>query len=225
MTIHYKGEELKFFDKAQNFRKYQVKLYSKFLKDDFVEVGCGLAPNFIYYKKYLNNILLLEPAKNLYLKLKKKKLKNVKIKCSVLNKIKKKFNTILYSDVLEHIDNDINELKIAKNKLKKNGNLIIISPAFNFLYSEYDRELGHIKRYSTKDFHELAKKLSLKVIKIQYFDCIGFLLLVLSKFFKLKNQNLKIKTIFWNSLVPTSALIDKIILNSFGKSVICVLRK
>ena len=52
---------------------------------------------------------------------------------------------------LEHIDDHQSEIKSALNKLNKNGNLVIIVPAFNHLYSYYDKSVGHYRRYE-KDF-------------------------------------------------------------------------
>ena len=48
---------------------------------------------------------------------------------------KESFDTIIYIDVLEHILEDKKELEKATSFLKPGGYLIILSPAFQFLYS------------------------------------------------------------------------------------------
>ena len=79
----------------------------------------------------------------------KKKHKNKKkiiIKNLKISQFKssKKYKTIIYADVLEHIKNDFKELKTALNHLKKNGRLIILCPAHNFLFTSFDTNVGHL---------------------------------------------------------------------------------
>ena len=56
-------------------------------------------------------------------------------------------------NVLEHIKNDLKEIKIALSKLNKNGYLIILVPAHDKLYTKFDHEIGHFRRYEI-DFLE-----------------------------------------------------------------------
>jgi len=51
---------------------------------------------------------------------------------------KNAYDTIIYLDVIEHIKNYENELINAYKSLKKNGNLIINVPAFQFLFSQFN---------------------------------------------------------------------------------------
>jgi len=105
--IKYDGYELEYFDAAYNFRNYQLSLIKKYLKGNLAEVGPGKGEFFNYYKRYLKAINLIEPDKNLFNLLKKKHNKNnVKITNKTINKVKDKFESIIYFDVLEHIKND-----------------------------------------------------------------------------------------------------------------------
>ena len=182
--ITYDGYELEYFDSAYNFRKYQIQLIKKYLQKNLAEVGPGKGGLVGYYKKYVKKILLIEPDRNLYKILKKKfKNKKIKIKNSKISNINKKFETIVYFDVLEHIKNDLNEVKEAKKKLHKKGYLIISVPAHQYFYSSFDKSVGHFKRYSQIDFKKIEKKTGLKIKKMVFYDSIGFLLLILNKIF------------------------------------------
>ena len=104
--------------------------------------------------------------------------------------------------------------------------IIIIVPAFNYLFSHYDELVGHYRRYEKSFFYNFVKKNNLKCEKLIYFDSIGYLFLVINKLIKTKTKkSVGLATIFWNLLVPLSRLIDKITFNSFGKSVLCVIKK
>ena len=224
--IQYDGFELDHFDSASNFREYQISLIKKFIKGKFIEVGAGKGGLVPFYKNLAKEITLLEPEKKLYKVLKKKYIsKKIKIKNQTIKSINKKFDTIIYYDVLEHIKNDLGEIKNAKKKLSKQGCLIFSVPAYQSFYSSFDKYVGHYRRYNKKNFIKLNKKAGLKIEKLVYYDSIGFLFLVLNKIFSIKQTNLKNKIYIWNLLMPISKIIDFLTFNKFGKSLLCVFRK
>ena len=63
----------------------------------------------------------------------------------------KRFDTIIYIDVLEHIKESQKEIALAKQCLKPNGHLIILVPAYNFLFNTFDKKIGHYRRYDKKN--------------------------------------------------------------------------
>ena len=103
----------------QNFRLYQQQLINKYLLGHLAEVGPGNGTNLSYYIDKPNKIDLFEPSKKHYDNLKKTFSKNHKIK--VFNRSfggKKKYDTIVYLDVLEHIKKDKEEINKALGLLK-----------------------------------------------------------------------------------------------------------
>ena len=63
---------------------------------------------------------------------------------------------------------------------------------------------------------------------MKYYDSIGYILILVSKFIFgnfLNKKNLKNNIRVWNSLIPLSSLIDKFLFHIFGKSLICVINK
>ena len=77
--------------------------------------------------------------------------------------------------------NDRVEIIKAIRSLKREGYLIINVPAFSFLYSEFDKDVGHFRRYSKSDFKKVLVGLDFKKVNYVYYDTIGFLLSLLSK--------------------------------------------
>ena len=227
--MRYSGWELNFFDKSKNFRNYQFSLIKKYLKNKILEIGPGNGTMVDQYiSKYFSDISVSEIDKKLNKTLVKKfkNKKNVKIYKKKINEFKNKFNSIIYSDVIEHIKDDKKEIKLALKRLNKNGHLIIMVPAFQYLYSEYDRSIGHYRRYKKSFFLNFAKKNKIKLVKTLYFDSIGFAFLMLGKLINTKNKkSVGLGAFIWNLLVPISRVIDKVIAHSIGKSVLCVYRK
>ena len=225
-NLKYDGFELEYFDNSNNFRKYQLNLIKKFLKNNTAEVGPGRGGFVNYYKKYCKFLYLIEPDKKLCGLLKKKyPNKKIIIKNSTINKIQTKFDTIMYFDVLEHIQNDLKEVLSAKKRLKKNGCLIFSVPAFQIFYNNFDKSVGHYKRYNKEDFITIASKTNLKIEKILYYDSFGLLLIIFSKIFNISNKNLGKNIKIWNFLIPFSKILDVLTFNKFGKSLLCVFKK
>lgn len=69
----------------------------------------------------------------------------------------KKFDVIIASDCLEHLEQDKKALTNWKSLLKDNGKLYVFVPAYMFLWSEHDTANMHFRRYTKS---ELVNKLS-----------------------------------------------------------------
>lgn len=224
----YDGWELEHFDLSKNFRNYQFSIINKFIKGNVAEIGPG---NGININNYLNSCIsldLFEPNQKLFKNLNKNfgSLKKVSIINKKFDGSDEKYDSILYLDVLEHIEDDEKEILKALKSLRKDGNLILNVPAYKFLYSDFDNDVGHYRRYSKKDFLIIAEKLKLNILSIKYYDSIGFLLSLLSKIFSSNyKKNFQTKIKFWDSLIIFSKLIDKITFNLFGKSLFIVIKK
>lgn len=226
--VNYPGWELKYFDKAQNFRNYQQNLIKKYINGTVAEVGPGNGINAKMYKKYCDKLHLFEPTKKLSIHLKKKFKSEVKIK--VFNKrfktSKSYYNSIIYLDVIEHIKDHKLEIINAYDSLKKNGHLIINVPAFQFLYSQFDKDVDHIKRFKKNDFEKILKKKKVENLNMFYYDSIGFCLSLVSRIFtKDYKSNFGLKIKFWNKLIILSKILDIILLYSVGKSLAVIVKK
>ena len=227
--MEYSGWELKFFDLSNNFRKYQYSLIRKYVGKKLLEIGPGTGT---FAKKFfLNNVDELNLSEinielNKVLVSEFRNNKKVKILSKKIEDIDDTFDTICYFDVLEHINDHEKEIENSLKRIKKGGHLIIIVPAFNFLFSHYDRSVGHYRRYEKKFFIDFVKTNNLDCKKLIYFDSIGFFFLSINKIINTKKKNsVGLATILWNMLIPISKILDKITLNIFGKSVLCVIKK
>ncbi|MDR2039932.1 MAG: class I SAM-dependent methyltransferase [Bacteroidales bacterium] len=81
----------------------------------------------------------------------------------------------IYSlNVLEHIENDDEILVEWAKKLKPGGLILIYVPAFNVLYSSFDKAVGHFRRYRKKMLKNKVSNAGLQIVKAKYADSIGF---------------------------------------------------
>ena len=225
--MDYPGKELEIFDKAVLWRKYIYFLVKKYIKNGLLEVGAGIGSFTENYKNDLKNITLTELDKQNIKRLKKRfKGSKIKIETKLTSKLNGKFNSILYMNVLEHIKNDKKEINISLNKLNKKGYLIILVPAHNELYTKFDKEIGHFRRYKVNFFKKLKLK-NAKIVKLQYLDCLGYFLYYLNKiFYKNEIYPSKTKIFIWDKFfTPLTFFFDRFLNYRFGKNVLCIIEK
>ena len=105
MIEKYPEIALERFDKANFWILYFIFKIRKFLKDDILEVGAGCGSFTRGYMKNFQSITLTDADDNSFNLLKQKFInqKKINILNSNIKDIDKKFNTLLYFNVLEHV--------------------------------------------------------------------------------------------------------------------------
>ena len=224
----YPGKELEMFDKAHFWRKYLHLVTKKFIGKKILEVGAGIGSfTKIYIKENVNIILSEIDDQNCEILKKKFDLKkNVKVENKFINQFNETFDTILYLSVLEHIENDKKEILNALEKLQNKGHLIICVPAHNYMYSNFDKEIGHFRRYEMNFFNTLYLKNT--IIKKRFFiDSFGYILYFLNKLiFNKEVYPSKLKIFIWDKIfIPIACVVDFFSFYKFGKNIVCIIQK
>ena len=228
MIKEYPEIALERFDKANIWIKYIIIKIKKFLKDDILEVGAGCGSFTKSYMKKFESITLTDMDENSFNLLKKifSDEKKIKIlKCNTKD-IGKKFNTLLYFNVLEHIKDDKLEIKDALDKLNIGGHLIILVPAHQKIYSKLDKAVGHYKRYEI-DFFKENKFENSEIVKLHFLDFFGYSLYHLNKiFFKEETYPTNLKIFIWDKIfTPFTIIVDFLTGYKFGKNILCIYKK
>jgi predicted SAM-dependent methyltransferase len=147
-----------------------------------------------------------------------------------LASIQKTFDAIYTSNVLEHIEDDVEVLKQLHSKLKQDGIIAIYVPAFMCLFSELDTAVGHYRRYSKKEIINKLKIAQFKVLDCWYVDSMGFFASLAVKFLGYKDSATvgrnKTFKIFDKYIYPISMIFDRFGFRYlFGKSLLVIAKK
>ena len=135
------------------------------------------------------------------------------------------FDTIVYIDVLEHINNDLRETSCAYDHLTKGGHLVILSPAWPFLYSPFDRAVGHYRRYTRASLRASVDS-RLETVSEIYLDSVGLLASLANKLLLRASSPSDAQVKLWDGLmVRMSAMLDPMLCYTAGKTVVGVYRK
>jgi hypothetical protein len=230
----YIGDELTTFEHALRWKAYFSDKIRPYIKGHVLEVGAGIGST----TKTLcqgdeSSWLCLEPdpklAKRIEERIKNNELPPLcQIKVGTIEDVSENnlFDTILYIDVIEHIENDYQELDNAVKRLNKNGVLIVLVPAFQYFYSPFDKAIGHFRRYNKRRLLSAIPEHSLNQEAIFYLDAVGLMASFANKLLLKQSYPTKKQIYMWdNYMIPISKYIDPAIHNIFGKSLIGVWRK
>jgi SAM-dependent methyltransferase len=137
------------------------------------------------------------------------------------------FDAVLYLNVLEHIEDDAREVRLAAEALRPGGTLLVFGPALEVLYSDLDYKAGHYRRYSPARLRKLAEAADLVVRRACYFDVLGVPPYYLV--YKLLRQTEISASTMWSYdwiVIPVSRLLQRILVRPpVGKNVVLVAAK
>lgn len=229
----YPGQELAFFEKAVNWKGYFASYIKPYVRKKVLEVGSGIgATTSLLNDGTASQWVLLEPDEAMVTILQQKINTQPQFSnCTILKQtisnlnVAEKFDTIVYIDVLEHIEDDKKEMEKASQLLSANGHLIILSPAYNFLFSPFDKAIGHYRRYTSSSLR-VAMPEEFDLVKMNYLDSVGFFASFANKLFLKQSYPTEKQIRMWDSyMIPISRWTDKIFFHSFGKSILGIWRK
>ncbi|NJK99870.1 MAG: class I SAM-dependent methyltransferase [Spirulinaceae cyanobacterium SM2_1_0] len=157
-------------------------------------------------------------------------LANIADSTSLFELQKFEFDTILCTNVLEHIEDDHQAIKNMLSLLCPQGKILLFVPAIPFLYSSMDKLAGHYRRYTKQSLHRLvAGDSGGKVDCIEYFNPVGGVGWGLNKLLDHRslddNKINKQIEIFDKHIVPISKSLNYFTKSFFGQSLICVISK
>lgn len=232
-SFEYQGNELELFENATVWKKYWSSIIAEYIGSGVLEVGAGIGSNTKLLVGERNvSWHCLEPDPGQCEQIKAQIASGglpptVKASCGFLSDIDKAltFDTILYLDVLEHIESDRAELEAAAGHLKDRGHLIVLSPAHNSLFSKFDTHVGHWRRYDKSMLSKIVPR-SLSVKSMLYLDSMGMAASLANKVLLRSSLPSPGQIDFWDKvLVRGSKVLDPLLLRRFGKTIICVLSK
>lgn len=157
----------------------------------------------------------------------RQRLKELNFSCvEKLEDIGSVFDAIYTSNVLEHIEDDFRALVSLRNHLKPEGRLAIYVPAHQFLYSEMDRMVGHVRRYSMKELKRVVSRAGFKIEYAKYDDFLGFFVSLLLKILGYNREVIgseRSLKIYDRVVYPVSKILDMVgMRHILGKNILLV---
>ena len=172
--------DLEIMSRAYNYRHWMYRRIAPFIGQRVLEIGAGIgnftsllldrelvvatdnhAPCIEYMRAHFGPRLKVPPRR-------------LDIAGEVDSKLGEyKFDTIVCLNVLEHIEDDVRALREMNALLSSGGRLVLLVPAFRFLYGSVDRALGHHRRYTKKDLLPAMRRGGFEIERAFYMNVVG----------------------------------------------------
>lgn len=226
----YVGSELELFAAVHNWKSYWAGRVRPFLRGDVIEVGAGIGSNTAWMHPGGDvRWVCLEPDNRLTGQIPKQLADGRS--CEVVGgtladlEAARKFDTIIYIDVLEHIEDDAGELRLAASRLRPGGHVVVLSPAHQQLYTPFDAAIGHYRRYNRSMLRAISPK-TCALARLEYLDSAGLFLSAANRLFLKQSMPTARQLQFWDRcVIPISRLVDPVLLRKAGKSILAVWRR
>ncbi len=235
----YGGHDLESMLNAQKYYSWVARMFGDHIGKNIVEVGAGTGS----FTKHLlerkpQSLTLVEPSVDMYPHLQKRVKSLAKLAPEttiqthngslkdIQKTLKTKPDTIIYVNVMEHIEDDADEIKLAYKLLKPGGTLLIFVPALQRLLGSFDKQVGHHRRYHKKDLIAKHDDAGFVIEKAHYVDMLGITPWWLSfRVLKRKKLNQSVVRLYDNLAVPVISTLEGAVTPPIGKNLISVARK
>ncbi len=226
--FRYEGSELDLFADAVRWKRYYAQSLTPFLGPAVLEVGAGLGGTTqILCRGSQRRWVCLEPDASLAARLDERVRSGALPACceSRVGTLAglpagERFDTLLYIDVLEHIEDDRDELARAVGRLNPGGHVVVLAPAHAWLWSPFDVAVGHCRRYTRASLVALSPA-GTRVARTRYLDAVGLLASLGNRLVLRSAMPTAAQIRAWDRwMVPLSRVVDPIFGYAIGKTVI-----
>lgn len=235
-AVEYVGKDLEAMDHAVNYHEWVYSLMKPFLGTRIVEVGAGTGSfSELLWAGRPERLTLIEPSA-MFEGLRERfgaQRENDRIRLvrAVFSHVVAEIaadepDSVIYNNVLEHIEDDAAELRLVWNALRPGGRVLIFVPAGRFLFSEFDRHIGHFRRYGRNEIERKIKDAGFRVIETRAVDAAG-IVPWLFKYRLLRSITMEPGAVrlYDRLAVPIVRRMEAVIKPPFGKNLLVVGKK
>jgi len=227
----YFGRDLEAMSFAVNYHRWILREFSPFLGRKVAEVGAGAGNFTALLLECVDTLTAFEPSANMFPLLAERTAGHAGVR--LVNGYfgaappvdGAPFDSILYVNVLEHVENDAAEAAAVYRALEPGGHALIFVPALPGLYSELDRKLGHFRRYRRRPLVQLFEQAGFETVRCRYFDLAGIIPWYVA-FVLLKGSVSPGNVSLYDRLVvPVMKFLEKLVPPPVGKNLLLIARK
>ena len=230
------SNEDKYFYNEERGLPVIMHLFDGHIGKDVLEIGSGTGAIAEWLVQHGSRVTAVEPEAILAKKVRER----VKGSANVLvlesdstaafvklGSEQRRFDTIIYVSVLEHISDDLREFESAKRLLNSGGKLLIFVPALPFLFAPIDTDTGHVRRYTKSRFKQLSQDAGMEIVSLNYFETVGIIpYLIVYKLLRRRAITNSSTGFYNNVILPASLALHRLTGGRLiGKNLVLVARK
>jgi len=169
--------------RARGFNRWMLSRFERFIGTRVYEAGCGIG-NFTELLLDRERLVCVDndPFYAEMIQRRFGHLDNIRTMQADLSRSdgadelrSANLDTVICLNVLEHIEADRDVLRHFHDVLAPGGHAIILVPAHPKLYSECDRVLGHVRRYTRAELEAKVREAGFEIVEMLPFNRLGTL--------------------------------------------------
>jgi len=170
------ADSLDSLDDATNYADWIVSLMAPHLGDRIVEIGAGhgtMTERLLAFGAVTPSDLSERACERLRERFADEPRISVVQGDAVAAMADGPFDSAVMINVLEHIPDDVGALRDIAAGLRPGGTIAIWVPAHEALYSEFDRMIGHHRRYRRSTLVNALNSAGFEVVEVRYASALG----------------------------------------------------
>jgi len=164
-------------NEAVNYRLSLLQEFHDYLKGDVLEVGSGIGQltEQLVQLPGVKRVHAVEPDSSFFSHLTERRLPIESTHGTVSDvPPDNRYDAIVSVNVLEHIEDDVDELKRYRGRLNPGGHLCLFVPACPSIYAPIDRTFGHYRRYTHQVLCDRLSAAGFKIEALHYYNSVGY---------------------------------------------------
>jgi hypothetical protein len=221
---------LKAVAEAAGYHTWLSASIARYLEPPVLEIGSGLGGLAERLVQFVSPLLVSEPEEALAARLVAKFAHHAPVivaepiflpTAGPRDPLDPEPRSIVMSNVLEHIDDDVKALECLLAAFPTVERLVLVVPAHPWAYSPLDHQLGHHRRYTRSSLRAVVEESGWRCSSVRYFNPIGLLAWALSGRVLGRSTIAPWQTHAVEALLPLLTLADRLLAGRwFGQSVI-----
>jgi SAM-dependent methyltransferase len=174
-TIHTLG--LEDLSEAIRYRRYLFDLIEPYLGDSVLEVGAGLG-DFAAQLTGRKRLVVSDSDPFCLWSLRARLGSRPEVEVRALDllgevRVDPPVDSVVAINLLEHLEEDVRALKAMGSTVVAGGNVALLVPGYPSLYGEFDRAVGHLRRYTPEALRQAVKAAGLQVAVLKPVNLLG----------------------------------------------------
>jgi SAM-dependent methyltransferase len=212
---------------APRYRQYQLDLIAPYCGRSVLEVGSGLG-EFASQLEGPERLVLTDADSWLVERLAERYQSRPDVDVAYLAlpeevSLGHTVDTVLALNVLEHVEEDVAALHSLRSVMEPGGRLILWVPAYPALYGDFDRQVGHVRRYTPKTLRETVEAAGLHVEELRPVNLLGgFAWWLAVHLGGTGAPKPALVRLYDRLVIPATRLMERAMTPPFGQSLFCI---
>jgi SAM-dependent methyltransferase len=228
----YSGSELGALTRASNYYRWLIGRFEPYLGADVLEVGAGIGTfsEMLLSVPRVRSLVAIEPAANTYPLLAARLAGNSRATAikGYLNdySMDSSVDSLVAVNVLEHVEDDAEFLRLAWKAVVPGGRLLLFVPAVPAIFGSLDRAFEHRRRYTKRTLTQRIKRAEWTPEKVEYMNLPGVLFwFVAARVLRWKSIPGRSAQLYDRFIIPLTRRVEDIVRIPIGQSLLAVARK